>query len=55
MMFLEDLQYYTQMIQVLSLTLRIYEDIIKEDSYKRLKEIPQHSIYEVHKSRGGIV
>ena len=49
-MLLEELQYNRQVVHILTLTLRIYIDIINEYNYKRIKVISEHSIHKDHES-----
>lgn len=44
LMFLDDLQYYAEMTNVIILTLIIHQDIVNGHNYKGTKAILEHSI-----------
>ena len=47
---LEDLQNYPQMMHMITLTLRVYQDVINKYKHKHIKITSKNSIYKVHES-----
>ena len=49
LMFSKPLQYHLQMLYMIFLTLRVYENVVDEHYHKLVQIIHEHTVHQVHK------